>query len=81
MNNRVLVISTVVAATSLGVALTVGVERTHAQNLPLDECTNVGNSAPTTQLCLHHFSDHSKCVVAITRGPQFATSNLSCKIT
>ncbi len=80
MNLRVLITSALLGAAVLGTALSLHIERTQAQPLPLDECINVGNSGPTTRLCLHQFSDHSKCVVAVTRGTETATTDLSCKI-
>ena len=81
MKNRILITSGIVLAAAVGAALTLGIARTHAQPLPLDECISVGNTAPTTRLCLHQFSDHSKCVVAVTRGSEDSTTDLSCKIT
>lgn len=85
MNNRVFVTSAVtVAAVAVTAALTLGVERIHAQPLPLDECTIVGKPAPTSRLCLHEFTDHTKCVISVTRGtetPGETTTALSCKIT
>jgi hypothetical protein len=80
MNTRVLITSALLAAGVLGTALTLSIERTQAQPLPLDECVNVGNATPTTRLCLHQFSEHSKCVVAVTRGTETNTTDLSCKI-
>ena len=80
MNKRVLITSALLAAAALATALTLRIERTQAQPLPLDECVNVGNAGPTTRLCLHQFSDHSKCVIAVTRGTEAATTDLSCKI-
>jgi hypothetical protein len=81
MNNRLFIVSGLVAAAVFGTVLTLRIERTYAQPLPLDECINVGNGLPNTRLCLHQFSDHSKCVIAVTRGTETATSDLSCKIT
>jgi hypothetical protein len=80
MNQRVLITSALLGAAALGTALTLHIERTQAQPLPLDECITVGNASPATRLCLHQFSDHSKCVVAVTRGTETATTDLSCKI-
>jgi hypothetical protein len=54
--------------------------QTQAQPLPLDECISVGDSSPRSRLCMHEFSDHSKCVVAVTPGKEFASTQLSCKI-
>jgi hypothetical protein len=84
MNNRILLTAAVVTVAALGAALTLGIERIHAQNIPLDECSSVGTGAPTSRLCLHQFTDHTKCVVAVTRGTDPAgttTTDLSCKIT
>lgn len=86
VNDRVFITSavTAIAAVAVAAALTLGVERIHAQPLPLDECTKVGNAAPMSRLCLHEFTDHTKCVISVTRGsetPSETTTALSCKIT
>jgi hypothetical protein len=81
MNRRLLLTASIVALIALGSAMTLGVKGTRAQPLPLDECVNVGNSTPSTRLCMHEFSEHSKCVVAVTPGHEFSSTQLSCKIT
>jgi hypothetical protein len=82
MKKRTFVTAIAIASAAIGAALTVDVPRTHAQNLPLDECASVGNASPLTRVCMHTFSDHSKCVVAVTPGkPEYATTQLACKIT
>ncbi len=81
MNKRVFLTTAAIAVIAVASAMTLGVRRTHAQPLPLDECINVGNSSPSTRLCMHTFSDHSKCVVSVTPGTEFNSTQLSCKIT
>jgi hypothetical protein len=81
MNKRVFLTAAAIAVIALACAMTLAVKGTHAQPLPLDECINVGNSSPPTRLCMHTFSDHSKCVVAVTPGTEFNSTQLSCKIT
>lgn len=69
-------------ALAVAAALSLRTERIHAQPpVPLDECTHVGDS-PSSRLCLHMFTDHTKCVVAVTRGtetPSHTTTALACK--
>jgi len=81
MNKRLFLSAAAMALTALAFAMTLGIQRTRAQPLPLDECISVGNSSPTSRLCMHTFSDHSKCVVAVTPGTEFNSTQLSCKIT
>lgn len=81
MNRRVLLTASIVTLIALSSAMTLGVKRTHAQPLPLDECVSVGVAGPPTRLCMHQFSDHSKCVVSVTPGTEFSSTQLSCKIT
>ena len=80
MNPRLALTAAAVAVIAAGAALTLGIQRSHAQPLPLDECISVGNAAPITRLCVHTFSDHSKCVVAVTPGREYDSTQLSCKI-
>jgi hypothetical protein len=80
MNRRALMTATVVTVIALGAAMTVGVKRTAAQPLPLNECLSVGVGGTPTRLCLHYFSDQSKCVISVTPGIQYSSSQLSCKI-
>jgi hypothetical protein len=83
MNNRILVASAVASA-AIATPLLLRNETIHADPLPLDECINVGNAAPLSRLCLHQFSDHTKCVISVTRGTETygtTTSALTCKIT
>jgi hypothetical protein len=81
MNRRTLITASIVALLAVGFAMTLGVKPTRAQPLPLDECSNVGNAVPATRLCMHEFSDHSKCVVAVTPGRDVSSTQLACKIT
>lgn len=81
MNRRLLLTASLVALIALGSAMTLGIKGTRAQPLPLDECISVGVAGPLTRLCMHQFSDHSKCVVAVTPGTEFSSTQLSCKIT
>ena len=80
MNKRAFLTSGVAATLVVGCALVMHGQQSQAQPLPLDECINVGDFSPRSQLCMHEFSDHSKCVVAVTPGKEFATTQLSCKI-
>ena len=80
MNKRVVLTSGVAATLFVGGALVMHGRQTQAQPLPLDECISVGDSSPRSRLCMHEFSDHSKCVVAVTPGKEFASTQLSCKI-
>jgi hypothetical protein len=71
----------IVVATAMAAVVLLRGERLQAQPLPLDECTDVGRS-PVSRLCLHQFSDHTKCVVSVTRGAETSaatTTALSCK--
>jgi hypothetical protein len=82
VNKRLFVTSTLAVA-AIAATLMLRNERVHADLLPLDECANVGNS-PTSRLCVHEFTDHTKCVISVTRGTETApvtTTALSCKIT
>jgi hypothetical protein len=81
MNKRLFLTAATIALIAIASAMSLGVQRTHAQPLPLDECISVGNSSPPTRLCMHTFSDHSKCVVAVTPGTEFNSTQMSCKIT
>jgi hypothetical protein len=81
MDKRVFLSSGVAITIVAGCALVVHGRQTQAQPLPLDECISIGDSAPRSRLCVHTFSDHSKCVVAVTPGKEFSTTELSCKIT
>jgi len=80
MNKRAFLTSGVAATIVVGCALVMHGRQTRAQPLPLDECISVGDSSPRTRLCMHQFSDHSKCVVAVTPGREFAATQLSCKV-
>ena len=80
MNKRVVLTSGVAATLFVAGALVMHGRQTQAQPLPLDECISVGDSSPRSRLCMHEFSDHSKCVVAVTPGKEFASTQLSCKI-
>jgi hypothetical protein len=80
MNKRVFLTSGVAATLVVGGALVMHGRQIQAQPLPLDECISVGDSSPRSRLCMHEFSDHSKCVVAVTPGKEFAATQLSCKI-
>lgn len=80
MNKRLPLTAAGMTVVTLGAALTLGIPWSPAQPLPLDECVSVGN-APTTRLCVHTFSDHSKCVIAVTPGREIDSTQLSCKIT
>jgi hypothetical protein len=80
MNKR-LFLTGAIALIALTCAMMMGIQRTHAQPLPLDECISVGTSSPSTRVCIHTFSDHSKCAVAVTPGTQFNSTQMSCKIT
>ena len=81
MSKRVFLTSGIAATIVVGCALVMHGRQTQAQPLtPLDECISVGDSAPRTRLCMHQFSDHSKCVVAVTPGKEFSTTELSCKV-
>lgn len=84
MNKRLMVGSaaTAVATLVLAGALSLRSERIHAQPpVPLDECTRVGDS-PSSRLCLHMFTDRTKCVISVTRGTEstgITTTALACK--
>lgn len=80
MDTRALLTSGVAATIVVGCVLVMHGGQTQAQPLPLDECISVGDSLPRTRLCMHQFSDHSKCVVAVTPGKEFSTTELSCKV-
>jgi hypothetical protein len=80
MNKRAFLTSGVAITIAIGYGLLIHGRQTQAQPLPLDECISVGDSSPRTRLCMHEFSDHSKCVVAVTPGTQFSTTQLSCKV-
>jgi hypothetical protein len=80
MSKRAFLTLGVAAMVVVGCALVMHGRQTQAQPLPLDECITVGESSPRTRLCMHEFSDHSKCVVAVTPGKEFATTQLSCKV-
>jgi hypothetical protein len=80
MNKRAFLTSGVAATIVVGCALVMHGRQTQAQPLPLDECISVGDSSPRTRLCMHEFSDHSKCVVAVTPGKEFSATELSCKV-
>jgi hypothetical protein len=76
--------SVIIVVAAIAAGLMLRNESTHADLLPLDECAVVGNATPTSRLCVHEFSDHTKCVVSVTRGtetPNATTTALSCKIT
>lgn len=84
MNKRIVVSSaaTGFAALALAAAIMLRSERIHAQPpVPLDECTRVGDS-PVSRLCLHVFTDRTKCVISVTRGTEssgITTTALACK--
>lgn len=84
MNKRIVISSaaTGFAVLALAAAISLRSERIHAQPpVPLDECTRVGDS-PNSRLCLHVFTDRTKCVISVTRGTESAgitTSALACK--
>lgn len=84
MNKRFVVGSaaTGFAALVLAAAVSLRSERIHAQPpVPLDECTRVGDS-PSSRLCLHVFTDRTKCVISVTRGTEtsgITTTALACK--
>jgi hypothetical protein len=63
-------------------AISLRSERIHAQPpVPLDECTRVGEG-PSSRLCLHVFTDRTKCVISVTRGLEttgLTTTALACK--
>ncbi len=80
MNTRTLLTSGIAVTIVIECALVMHGGQTQAQPLPLDECISVGDTSPRTRLCMHQFSDHSKCVVAVTPGKEFATTELSCKV-
>lgn len=84
MNKKFVVGSaaTSVAALVLAAAISLRSERIDAQPpVPLDECTRVGDS-PGSRLCLHVFTDRTKCVISVTRGTEtngITTTALACK--
>lgn len=80
MNKLTFLTSSAAATVVVGCALVMHGRQTQAQPLPLDECISVGDYSPRTRLCMHQFSDHSKCVVAVTPGKEFSTTELSCKV-
>lgn len=85
MNKRFVIGSaaTGFAALVLAAAIALRSERIHAQPpTPLDECTRVGDS-PGSRLCLHVFTDRTKCVISVTRGTEpsgITTTALACKL-